>query len=74
MSSHRIARGAAAAALGGLVVVTGIASASTSGASPPVVRALPSIAGRTVEGQTLTARNGEWAGSRPMTLAYEWYR
>jgi hypothetical protein len=40
--------------------------------SPPVVRALPTIAGEAQEGKTLTARNGEWDGRSPITFSYQW--
>jgi hypothetical protein len=40
--------------------------------SPPVVRALPTLAGEPQEGKTLTARNGEWDGRTPINYSYQW--
>lgn len=51
-----------------------VAAAAAAQASPPVVRALPTIVGVPVVGQTLRATNGEWAGARPMTFAFQWRR
>jgi hypothetical protein len=66
------------------VVVTATNSAgSASATSPPsaVVVGLPpgnvtapSISGTPAQGQTLTATNGTWGGSTPITYAYEWRR
>jgi uncharacterized protein YukE len=33
---------------------------------------LPSIAGSLVDGQTLTASNGEWSGTTPISYSYQW--
>jgi hypothetical protein len=40
----------------------------------PKATSLPSIAGSTVEGSTLTANNGNWSGSSPMTFDFRWQR
>jgi hypothetical protein len=64
------AAGAAAMAIASAV---GIAGASTA-ADPPTVRSLPSAAGTAQVGHTLTARNGEWGGTRPLTFSYQWRR
>jgi hypothetical protein len=64
------AAGAAAMAIASAV---GIAGASTA-ADPPTVRSLPSAAGTAQVGRTLTARNGEWNGTRPFTFSYQWRR
>jgi hypothetical protein len=53
------------------VAVVGIAGAQQQ-KSPPVVRALPTIAGEAQEGKTLTAKNGEWDGRSPITFSYQW--
>ena len=55
------------------VVLAGIAVGSQL-ASPPTVRAVPTIEGEAREGRTLTARPGEWGGSPPPTFSYSWRR
>jgi hypothetical protein len=60
------------------VVLAAFALAGVAGAqqekSPPTVRSLPTIDGEAREGQTLTARNGEWGGKMPIRYAYQWRR
>src|SRR5919199_5442604 len=51
----------------------GFAGASTA-ANPPSVRSLPYVTGAAQAGRTLTARNGDWAGTRPLRFAYQWRR
>jgi PASTA domain len=41
---------------------------------PPYAFESPRITGSLVEGQTLTAFEGEWGGARPMSFAYAWGR
>jgi uncharacterized protein YukE len=56
---------------------------STEAASPatgliaallPGNTSLPSIAGSLVDGQTLTASNGSWSGTAPISYAYQWQK
>jgi hypothetical protein len=68
-----LAAAAAGALMATLAGVVGMAGATTA-ANPPAVRTLPSIAGTTHENATLTARNGNWGGSQPITYAYQWRR
>jgi hypothetical protein len=68
-----LAAAAAGALLATLATLVGIAGATTA-ADPPTVRAVPSIAGDAREGSTLTARNGEWSGTQPITYTYQWRR
>jgi hypothetical protein len=62
--------GAAAMAVASAV---GIAGASTA-ANPPTLRTLPAITGTAQVGQTLTAANGTWGGTEPLTFSYQWRR
>ena len=64
------AAGAAATAVASAV---GIAGASTA-ASPPTVLSLPSVTGVAEVGRTLTAANGSWGGTQPLTYSYQWRR
>jgi hypothetical protein len=63
----------AGAASMAIVSAVGIAGASTA-ANPPTVRALPYVAGPVTVGRTVTAINGDWAGTRPLTFTYQWRR
>ena len=63
----------AGAAAMAVASVAGFAGASTA-ASPPSVRSLPYVTGAVQVGRTLTARNGDWAGDRPLRFAYQWRR
>jgi fibronectin type 3 domain-containing protein len=40
--------------------------------SAPSNTSLPTISGNTVAGQTLTADPGQWSGSPPITMTYQW--
>src|SRR5439155_6594232 len=42
--------------------------------SPPVNTGLPAVTGTPFDGATLTAANGTWTGTTPMTFAYQWRR
>jgi hypothetical protein len=68
-----LAAAAAGALLATLASVVGIAGGATT-ANPPTVRAVPSIQGTARQGQTLTAREGEWGGTQPITFTYQWRR
>jgi len=55
-----------------------VAGATTVGASaatgPPANSIRPSIGGTPVVGKLLTAHNGSWAGTTPITFQYQWTR
>ncbi|HEX4717467.1 MAG TPA: metallophosphoesterase [Thermoleophilaceae bacterium] len=40
----------------------------------PVNDTMPSVAGSTIDGQTLTAAPGAWHGTAPITYGYQWRR
>jgi hypothetical protein len=43
-------------------------------AGPPVNTGGPAIGGSLQEGQTLSASDGQWAGTAPISFAYQWLR
>src|SRR5919201_3793456 len=58
-------------------VITAIVLPAGVGASPmtaPTPTGEPHILGTPVVGHTLTATNGSWSGSTPMTFTYQWRR
>jgi gametolysin peptidase M11 len=44
------------------------------GDTPPTNRTVPTIAGTTQQGSTLTASPGAWNGTTPMTFTFRWVR
>jgi hypothetical protein len=49
-------------------------TATVTAATAPQNTALPQITGTTAVGSTLTATNGTWSGSTPITYTYAWQR
>jgi hypothetical protein len=49
-------------------------SGSALALTPPSNTTEPSIVGDAIEGRTLTANRGTWAGTTPMSFAYRWLR
>jgi hypothetical protein len=56
---------------GGSASATSAVSATIT-AGPPVNTALPEASGTAMEGQTLSASTGTWAGTPPFTYTYQW--
>jgi CHRD domain/Ig domain of plant-specific actin-binding protein len=61
---------------GALLLMAGsaFAGAARTAASPPVNGSLPAISGTAQDGHTLTASNGSWSGTTPITYTYQWQR
>ncbi len=70
---HTIRVVVTATSAGGSTPATSAATAVVEAAAvaPPVNTSLPTIAGSTVEGQTLAAGNGSWSGG-PTSFSYQW--
>jgi hypothetical protein len=49
-------------------------TATATSTSGPVNTREPSVSGSLVEGQTLSGTTGSWAGTTPITYAYQWVR
>jgi alpha-tubulin suppressor-like RCC1 family protein len=58
----------------GTASATSEASETVGGTGPPKNNSRPVINGTTKLGERLTARNGSWSGSRPLTYYYRWER
>jgi hypothetical protein len=62
---------AVASAVTALATVAGLAQA---GPAAPDNTEAPAVVGTEQDGQFLAARDGEWAGTNPMTFTYQWER
>ena len=56
------------------VAVTATAVSVSAATGPPSNTIRPSIGGTPVVGKILTAHNGSWAGTTPITYQYQWTR
>jgi hypothetical protein len=70
--ARRLVSPLAAAVLVAAALLPGAGSARSLTA--PKNTGKPGILGTAIEGNTLTATNGTWSGSTPMTFAYQWRR
>jgi alpha-tubulin suppressor-like RCC1 family protein len=81
-STYRIPSSELADTLRAVITATnsaGSTSATSATSTPveagaPVDIEAPTVSGATEDGQTLTATSGSWAGSEPITYAYQWQR
>ena len=67
-----VAAAAAASVLTALAAVAGMAEAQAQVA--PANTTPPSISGTARDGETLTANEGTWTGTDPITFTYQWQR
>jgi hypothetical protein len=65
---------AAAISVGSAAAVLLPTGVLASAATAPTPTGQPRILGTPVVGNTLTATNGSWSGSTPMTFSYQWRR
>src|ERR671937_510629 len=65
---------AAAIAAGAITAIVLPAGVGASPMTAPTPTGQPRILGTPVVGHTLTATNGSWSGSTPMTFTYQWRR
>ena len=57
-----------------LVMPGAMTLVSDQAASAPAVTTAPAVTGTARDGQTLSAGNGTWSGTTPMTFAHRWQR
>src|ERR671936_2572673 len=62
--------------VGGVLAVAALvpSGGSARADAPPKATGEPTISGRPVEGNVLTASNGSWSGSGPFNYTYRWLR
>jgi len=70
-SRSAVRLGALVSVAAGVLVALPIASAATP---PPKNTSPPTISGTPQVGQTLTAGNGSWNGTQPISYTYQWQR
>ncbi|HTZ05275.1 MAG TPA: CHRD domain-containing protein [Gaiellaceae bacterium] len=59
---------------GALPLAASALAATSRATASPVNTSLPAISGTTQQGHTLTASNGTWSGTAPITYTYRWQR
>ncbi len=59
---------------GGVTVLAVAGLSNAAGKAAPSNQTAPAISGTAQEGTTLTASSGSWAGTTPITYAYQWRR
>lgn len=71
---RRLALGVVPAACCAIVLALATGTGTASQQAAPTNQSPPTISGSAAEGQTLTASNGTWEGTTPMTFEYQWRR
>jgi hypothetical protein len=74
VSTIQLGNDTAAQAFSVVADTISVDGAGTAPASPPANSLAPTISGTPQAGRTLTASTGNWAGTQPMTYAYQWRR
>ena len=63
-----------AAVASALTVLATVAGLAEAGPAAPDNTEAPAVVGTEQDGQFLAAKDGEWAGTNPMTFTYQWER
>ncbi len=74
VSTVQIGNDTAAQQFDMVVDTINVANSASTAPSPPVNTGMPTVTGLPQAGQTLTATNGNWSGTQPISYSYQWMR